>query len=386
MISPALRFSPTLVRWLARSVSLLSVLCLVQRPAVAAETDAPAPLRKGVILVQNRAGADHDTTAGLIEDMLGGKAAGHGIQLLSRQAVTDALDKGKIGTDLDTALGQQSSALRLAQNLDVDFILLASLASIGVEDRSFKDESLDVRQKLYTMRVSYKLLEAGEGGALAGDTVKATAVQRAVPGTKVESTELYNRLAEECVDQLMKKIPAKVKDLPKDVAKAAKHSVTIVCGATDLTGQAITLPDLGFNEDGTVKQGNNNVELLLSDVTVEVNGVVMGSAPGTFELPKGLNKIRLTREGFSTWERTINVVPNQKLKVSLAMSEAGYARWKDNIAFLNAVEKDRKLTDADVKVALGFAKMLEQSGYRVDIQGKSLYDGATIQQQHNMRN
>jgi hypothetical protein len=30
--------------------------------------------------------------------------------------------------------------------------------------------------------------------------------------------------------------------------------------------------------------------------------------------------------------------------------------------------------------------MLEQSGYRVDIQGKSLYDGATIHQQHNMRN
>jgi hypothetical protein len=35
---------------------------------------------------------------------------------------------------------------------------------------------------------------------------------------------------------------------------------------------------------------------------------------------------------------------------------------------------------------LGFAKMLEQSGYRVEINGKSLYDGATIQEQHNMKN
>jgi hypothetical protein len=370
---------------LLRCLLLVAVLSIGWGRAAAAEAPE-TPLRKGAILVQNRAGSDYDATASLIEDLLGGKAAGQGIKLLSRQAVTDALDKNKIGTDLDAALGQQSSALRLAQNLDVDFILLASLSSVGVEDRSFKDESLNVRQKIYTMRIGYKLLETGEGGALAGDTVKASIVQRAVPGTKVESTELYNKLAEDCVEQLMKKIPAKVAALPMDVTKSAKVPVTIVCGATDLTGQAITLPDLGFKDDGTVKQGNGNVEVLLSDVTVELNGVVMGSAPGTFELPKGLNKLRLTREGFSTWERTINVVPNQKLKVSLAMSEAGYARWKNNIEFLNSIEKDRKLTDAEVQKMLGFAKMLEQSGYRVEINGKSLYDGATIQEQHNMKN
>ncbi len=385
MTLPISMLPPTASSRLVRCFLLVALLALGCGRGVAAETVEP-PLRKGAILVQNRAGSDYDATAALIEDMLGGKAAGQGIQLLSRQAVTDALDKGKIGTALDDALGQQSSALRLAQNLDVDFILLASLSSVGVEDRSFKDEALDVRQKIYTMRVGYKLVEAGEGGALAGDTVKASTVQRAVPGTKVESTELFNKLAEDCVEQLMKKIPAKVAALPKDVAKSAKVPITIVCGATDLTGQAIVLPDLGFKDDGTVKQGNHNLELLLSDVTVEMDGVVMGSAPGTFEMGRGLHKLRLTRDGFSPWERTINIVPNQKLKVSLAMSEAGYNRWKDNIEFLNAIEKDRKLTDAEVQKILGFAKMLEQSGYKVDIAGKSLYDGATIQQQHNMRN
>jgi hypothetical protein len=75
------------------------------------------------------------------------------------------------------------------------------------------------------------------------------------------------------------------------------------------------------------------------------------------------------------------------------MSEAGYARWKDNIAFLQNLEVNRKLTDAQVKAVEGFAKMLEQSGYRVDlredakvqINGKSLYDGANLQIQNRNR-
>jgi hypothetical protein len=362
----------------------LLALLLVIRPLAAAELEA-VRVRKGAILVENRAGQDYKAQATLLEDMLLSRAAGQGMTLLSRQVVTDALSK-QGGETLDKLLGEQTSALRLAQNLGADFILLASLSSAGTEDRSFKDDNLDVRQKIYTLRVSYKLAEAGEGGTLSGDTVKATRTQRAVPGSKVDSTELWNQLVEDCVDQVLKNLSGKIAKLPTEVVKSGKVPVTIVCGATDLTGQTISLPDLGFNADGTVKRGNNNVELLLSDVTVEVNGVTVGSAPGNFELPTGLNKLRLTREGFTPWERTVNFTPNQKLKVSLSMSEAGYNRWKDNIVFLNAIEADRKLTDAQVKVLEGFAKMLEQSGYRIDVKGKSLYDGATLQTQHNMRN
>ncbi|MFM8880280.1 MAG: hypothetical protein ACKOKG_14285 [Verrucomicrobiota bacterium] len=75
------------------------------------------------------------------------------------------------------------------------------------------------------------------------------------------------------------------------------------------------------------------------------------------------------------------------------MSEAGYTRWKDNIGFLQNLEVNRKLTDAQVKAVEGFAKMLEQSGSRVDlredakvqINGKSLYDGANLQIQNRNR-
>jgi hypothetical protein len=120
------------------------------------------------------------------------------------------------------------------------------------------------------------------------------------------------------------------------------------------------------SDDKRVTRGTGNVEMEPLDVTVELDGVALGSAPGLFQARPGLHKLRLSREGFKDWERTINVVDGQQLRVALQMSDAGYARWKDNMAFLQALENDRKLTDAEVKQIEGIAKFFSESHYRVD--------------------
>ena len=137
----------------------------------------------------------------------------------------------------------------------------------------------------------------------------------------------------------------------------------------DLAQLPVSIPDVRLTKDNTVVIGENKLEVQLLDVTVELNGTVIGSAPGTFRAPPGLSKIRLSREGFRDWERTINVMAGQKLKVALQMSDAGYARWKDNTAFLQKLKNGEKLTDAAVKAIEGAAQMLRQSGYKVDVKG-----------------
>jgi hypothetical protein len=114
------------------------------------------------------------------------------------------------------------------------------------------------------------------------------------------------------------------------------------------------------------------------DVTVELDGLAIGSAPGAFKARPGLHKLRLSREGFKDWERTINVTEGQQLHVALQMSDAGYGRWKDNLAFLQELDNNRKLTDAEVKRIEGIAKFFSESHYRVDTKEnikiyKSLY-------------
>jgi len=48
------------------------------------------------------------------------------------------------------------------------------------------------------------------------------------------------------------------------------------------------------------------------------------------------------------------------------MSDAGFARWQENLAFLQMLDNNRKLTDAEVKRIEGVAKFLSESHYRVD--------------------
>jgi len=97
-----------------------------------------------------------------------------------------------------------------------------------------------------------------------------------------------------------------------------------------------------------------------------VDGIAVGSAPGEITVKPGLSKLRVTREGFKPWERTVNFMKGQKLTVALELSDAGYARWKDSTSFLNGLKNGAKLTDGEVKVLEGKAKALEQSGFKVD--------------------
>jgi hypothetical protein len=108
--------------------------------------------------------------------------------------------------------------------------------------------------------------------------------------------------------------------------------------------------------------------------------VALGSAPGAFQGRPGLHKIRLSREGFDPWERTINIYEGQNLRVALQMSDAGYAKWKDTTSFLATLDNNRKLTDAEVNKINGIAEFFKNSHYRIDAKNlpnvniyKSLY-------------
>ena len=143
---------------------------------------------------------------------------------------------------------------------------------------------------------------------------------------------------------------------------ATRVKVNVRCTITEFA----TLPNVGLNESNEVVLGPGHAQAFASDVNVEVNGITVGSAPGLIEVMPGLNKLRLSREGFKPYERTVNFYDGQTLTVALQMSEEGYARWKDVVGVYTALENNRKLTDAEVEVLQGYAQMLRQSGIKVD--------------------
>jgi len=269
-------------------------------------------------------------------------------------------------TRLDQALSDSTSALRLAQNLGADFILIPSLTTYGTEKKAYTGDGISTLNVTHTLRVSYKIVEAGAGGALKGDTVTATKTIRQSPNLQVDSTEVVNDLLDDAAGQLADSLARSAGSLPTEVARNQQVSFSIACSMTDIKDQPITVPDVQVTPDKRVVKTNAPIEVQPLDVTVELDGIAIGSAPGTFEAFPGLHKLRLSREGFKDWERTVNIYSGQKLRVAMQMSDAGFARWQENLAFLQLLQDDRKLTDAEAKRIEGMAKFLSESHYRVD--------------------
>jgi hypothetical protein len=295
-------------------------------------------------------------------------------------AQTDSakLDVTPDTTKLDQALSDNTSALRLAQNLGADFILIPSITTYGTEKKTYNGNGISTINVTHTLRVSCKIVEAGAGGAIKGGMAVASKTIRQSNELQVENSDVIDELLDDAADQLADTLTQSAASLPTEIAKGARVNFSIACTMTDMKELPITVPDVQVTPDNRVKKTSEPIEVQPLDVTVELDGIALGSAPGTFEAFPGLHKLRLTREGFNDWERTVNIYAGQKLRVALQMSDEGYARWEENMAFLQLLQDDRKLTDAEVKRIEGIAKFFSESHYRVDTKEnvkiyKSLY-------------
>ena len=329
--------------------------------------------RKVAIIVQNRGSADLNDKVAALEDLVSSRVAGKGFSVMSRDDVTRSLKNYSTGKDpngelntVDRSLEDGSSALRLAQNLGADYILVPSIVSLGTEKKSYAGNGIATINITHKLRVSFKIVEAGEGGAVRGGAFTSEKNIRQTANVQTESSDVINELLDDAADQLATAMVQNAKSLPAQVAKAAMVNFNVACSMTDPRQQPILISAIGITADNHVVVTNQPIAVQAMDVTVELDGVALGSAPGTFQGRPGLHKIRLSREGFDTWERTINIYDGQNLRVALQMSNAGYARWADTTAFLATLDANRKLTDAEVKRIEGIAEFFKNSHYRVD--------------------
>jgi V8-like Glu-specific endopeptidase len=180
-------------------------------------------------------------------------------------------------------------------------------------------------------------------------------------------------LLDDATTQLATMLKAKVAQnrIPAPSAKANFVNITLNVETADLY-----VPDVRIGPENTVTIQDGRLAVAPLNVSVEIDGVTVGSAPGKIQVRPGLRKLRLTREGYTPWERTINAVEGQTLTIAMQMSPTGLARWQELTAFMNALKNGAKLTDAQVQVLQGQAQMLQNSGFKVNV---NTTDGIVIQ-------
>lgn len=389
-------------------LGLAAALLLATAPVVAAQPSAPATTatpaaapaapadaaavatRRVAIFIKNRGGEALAGQRPVFEDLLVAQLTAQGFEIISPEDVTAALQTfsgvdaepdappaGPGGSesepDLDTLLEQNTSALRLAQNLNADYLLIGSLDSLDETTQHVKRPDLNIDRHVTTHKLltTYKILDAGRGGSLFSGAASARA-RTMQSDTLHGSAHAFSDLMEDAAAQISDQLAVRggANAVPERTLADARVGFSVACAVQDLS-----VPEVVKDDEGNYVLTGNRYQLEPLSVTVELDGVVVGSAPGTFDVLPGIHKLRLTREKFEPWERTVNVYDGQILEVSLAMTAEGRAEWQETAAMYEELKQSARSAEDRAKVAEGIATTLKQSGYRVDTT-----EGVTVEQ------
>ena len=410
---------------LGRIAAAWGVLCLALTLPAMAQPDASGPVERetittireyekvvreverergrpllAAIFIKNRSPKVDDQKTRVFEDMIIGEVTDAGIRVVSPEDTVTALrrfqraedererrtvdDRSKTVDDnrlmsdaVDRMLEDSTSALRLAQNMGVDYLLVGSITSYGVDSIHTNRPDLGINRTTDThrLRATYKVLDIALGGSETAGNIVAE-VRRGGDGnggqTRVDETVLDDLLADAAAQsgvKLGRAIAAGRVNAPR--TQEAKVGFAIACAMQDMS-----VPEVVKDDDGRYVLKGNDYKLQPMAVTVELDGVAIGSAPGTFEAFPGLHRLRLTREGFEPWEREVNLQKRgdgepQLFQVALTLDAKGYQRWREMMDKIEQLKRDQALTEAQVKLIEGAAQLLRQSGLRVDYQSKS---------------
>lgn len=337
------------------------------------------PAKKVAIFIANRGGPELNNQISVFEDSLTSQLADEGFGLVSREILISAvgdLESKSIKNKLDRELDDQSSVLRLAQNLGVDYILFATIMDYSHEVRNVNAYGVEFSNYDYSLTASYRILSGATGETLIADMAQA---QRTIQQTKNNQVSVTNM-----VGGLIMRVSTDLTN--KLIAKNESGDIRKVSLASDLVQMRIgvSMADLNFPEvileaDGSARITANSATVQALAVTVELDGIAIGTtgAGGVlskFQVSPGIHRLRLSREDFVPWERNVNVYDGQTLNVSMNLNPEGLRKWKENTASYNQMKSDAILDRAEADVLKGMAKMLENSGLSIDIQDRTNSD------------
>ena len=360
--------------------------------AGAQETSRAAqPPVKIAIFVNNRADIRFDDKTRVFEDFLIAQTTGLGFQIISRELATKAVrefpEQVLPGKDLDKLLARESSALRLAGMLGADYVMAATVSSFGQRTQKIRARGIEIDQHTYTLAATYRVNEGVSGGSLLSDTVVIEEQQRQTAFEEVVDTDLLNRMLDNASRKIADSLRQKLDSKGTPFLLPAKSELATFYVTATLNG--IAVPDAQVSEDGKAFLTSQTYPVSATGVTVELDGAAIGSTPGPFKAAPGLHKMKITRADFETWERTVNIYDGQELSIALELSSTGYARWQDRTAFLSELKKDTLLTEGKYELMRGFAQMLRQSGYKVDVKediNVNTTEGLTIKKSQSVFN
>lgn len=325
---------------------------------------------KAAIFIINRGDVSLNKEAPIFEDLLTAQLTTKGFAVISREltlnAVADFLARGKKNS-VDEALSEQTSAIRLSQNLGADYLIVGTLTSFETETRKVNAYNVKFDKLTHTLRTTYRIVDGFTGETLAADVIIS---ERSIQQDKYSQTEAPS-LIRGLITKASTDIAAKAGEkVASGSIRAVDRNLSQVTFRIAVSMTDVNIPEVVFDEAGEARVTANTVAIEPLAVTVELNGVAIGST-GTggsitnLTAARGFHRLRLSREDLTPWERTVNIQEGTTLNVAMQLSPEGLSRWQVNTEFLSKLKGDSILTRAEAEKMKGLAKALENFSFKI---------------------
>jgi hypothetical protein len=160
------------------------------------------------------------------------------------------------------------------------------------------------------------------------------------------------------------------------LGKAPSRNINDIAVPVSIVADELSFPGLVIGADNVLRRSAENLQVKLTGFTLIVDGITIGTVSGEepIHLPEGLHMIAFQRNGFEPWSQRVRVTKNLKLNPVIRPDEAGLARWRSQIGFVQGLTMGSKLDDAQVARLKADAQRLTQSGFKVDLKVDSKED------------
>ena len=203
--------------------------------------------------------------------------------------------------------------------------------------------NLPTTSRTRVLRVALRVLSGRDGSQLYGDRVVVT---DRIIDTAYQQTDAGDQL-DMLLDQASSEIASRV--------RSATAAGSFDPGA--LAGNAAA--SAGDEIEVTI---NSSVPA----AAVELDGVVIGTAPGTFRIAPGVHRLRVAKEGYAAWENSVKLRDGQTLDIALEYSGIGLERRGEQMAQDRDDDVIRQQSEAQAALAHGQAQAASNSYTRIE--------------------
>lgn len=278
--------------------------------------------------------------------------AGLNAQLPSDTAFTIA------GNEQDEQMRADGTLLSLARFMEADCLVMVSVNRFSEREL----EAMGQTRRDCTLQMSVRVLDAARGATRGAESIRVERSARA----RDDRAFVFEDMLDEAVAGVTAQLAGAMAETIAALEEVEAAPSPTIMAYADAVG--MTMPDI--RKIGGEWQAADSEVSVCPRFTLKVGGVALGTGPGVFDLSPitpGLHMVEIASEGFEPYRTKMFIKDGMTLNVSLRMTPAFRAEWKDRVAFFAELRQSEKLTEAQIEVMEGYADWLRDSQYSIDI-------------------